>query len=84
MSGPISSVAQAPAAAQSTAPVQNAAPAKPQATPTDTVQISSAAQTAAQELVETRAQTTREASKGDQQAVRLLARENAAAQLTKK
>jgi len=83
MSSPISPIANTPAVTQTAAPAQNAAPAKPQPTPTDTVHISAAGNSAAQELLETRAQTSQEATKGDQQAARLLARENAAAALTK-
>jgi hypothetical protein len=62
------------------APAQK--PAKPAPTPasTDSVQLSSAAQTrlaAIQEVRETSAQTSQEAAKGDHQAQRLLARESA-------
>src|SRR5882762_11633232 len=46
--------------------------------PKDTVQISTAAQTALQESRETSTQTAREASRGDRQAARLLAKEAAA------
>ena len=45
---------------------------------TDTLQISSAAQMALQEAMETQAQTIKEASTGDRQAQRLLAKEVAA------
>jgi hypothetical protein len=65
-------VAQQYAAA--TRPQQTAAPTKQQ--PTDTVQISAAAQ-ALQESAETSAQTTREAGAGDVQAQRLLAKQSA-------
>jgi hypothetical protein len=86
MSSPIGNVTQAPAAAQATAvpPKAQAPAAKAQQTPTDTVQISSAAQTISQEIQETRAQTVQEAAKGDNQARRLLAKEDAAAQVTQK
>jgi hypothetical protein len=47
------------------------------------VQISVAAQTALQEAQESRQQTAREASGGDSQAKRLLAKENAAARTQK-
>jgi len=57
---------------------KEATPAKPQPAITDTVKISSAAQTVAQEATETAAQTAREASNGDRQAQRLIAKENAA------
>jgi hypothetical protein len=53
-----------------------ASPSTP-GTPTDTVKISTAAQTASQEAQETAAQTAKEAGHGDQQAVRLLAKEAA-------
>jgi hypothetical protein len=43
--------------------------------PQDTVQISTAAQTALQESQETRTQTAQEAAHGDHQAVKLLAKE---------
>ena len=46
--------------------------------PAATVNISSAAQTALQESQETQAQTVKEASRGDRQAGRLLAKESAA------
>jgi hypothetical protein len=72
------------------APVQTEAAPKPAsasqksaAVPTspiskDTVQISTAAQTALKESQETRAQTAKEAAGGDRQAQRLLAKETAA------
>jgi hypothetical protein len=47
--------------------------------PVDTVQLSSAAQSALQEATETPAQTAKEAAGGDLQAQRLLAQEQAAA-----
>jgi hypothetical protein len=47
-------------------------------TTTDTVNISSAAKAAVQEFMETQAQTAKEASGGDLQAQRLLAKEAAA------
>jgi len=72
-------------------PAEKAAAANPKAavakttqTPTDTVQISTAGQTAAQEARETPAQTQQEAAKGDSQAKSLLAREAAAAYVPKK
>ena len=49
--------------------------AKPQQTTNDKVQISNAAQAALQEMTETSAQTAKEASAGDHQAQRLLAKE---------
>ena len=59
---------------------QTPTPAKTQPAATDTVKISSAAQTAAQEATETAAQTAKEADSGDRQAQRLLAKEAAAAE----
>jgi hypothetical protein len=56
----------------------NSAPAPKASSPAATVNISNAAQTAIQESQETSAQTAKEAGHGDQQAVRLLAREAAA------
>ena len=52
--------------------------AKPQASAQDTVQISNAAKALLQETMETSAQTAKEASAGDIQAIRLLARHAAA------
>jgi len=52
---------------------------KPQTTHNDTVEISSAAKSAAQERTETHAETVREATRGDQQAQRLLNAQQAAA-----
>jgi hypothetical protein len=45
--------------------------------PKDTVQISTAAQTALQESKESQAQTAKEAAHGDRQAAKLLAKETA-------
>jgi hypothetical protein len=85
MSNTVSNVTQAPAVqTQTTAPQQKAPAAKSQQVPTDTVTISSTAQSLAQEAVETRAQTIQEAAKGDNQARRLLAKEASAEQVTKK
>jgi hypothetical protein len=64
----------APAVAAANAPTQvTVAPSAPK----DTVQISTAAQTALQESRETQAQTAQEAAHGDRQAVKLLAKETA-------
>jgi hypothetical protein len=86
MSSPVNSVTQAPAATEATAThLKTQAPAaKAQQSSTDTVQISTAAQTLSQEVRETRAQTAQEAAKGDNQAKRLLAKEDVAAQLRQK
>jgi hypothetical protein len=73
--------------AQPAAPAQKPTPSKTQAANTrgqDTVQISQAAQQALQamkEATETASQTAREASRGDHQAQRLLAKETAAKNL---
>jgi hypothetical protein len=79
MSNRISSAVQA----QATVPVNTiqsapskAQPAAAQPLPTDTVQISAAAQ-ALRDATENPAQTAREAAGGDQQARRLLAKEAA-------
>lgn len=70
----------APAAQSAAAPSTAKATASP--TVADTVQISSAAQALAKENVETPAQTAHEASAGDQQAIRLLAKHHHATQHT--
>jgi hypothetical protein len=64
----------APSNQQSTAPKTTFA----KSTPKDTVQITSAAQAALQEVIETPVQTASEARGGDHQAQRLLAKETAA------
>ena len=51
---------------------------QPQPVPVDKVELSSAAQAALRESVETPAQTAKEAGSGDMQAKRLLAKEEAA------
>jgi len=53
-------------------------PAAKAPAPKDTVQISTAAQSALAEYRETSTQTAQEASRGDRQAARLLAKEAAA------
>jgi len=59
----------------STEAAQPASPAaKPQASPQDTVHISTAATALLQESSETSAQTAKEASAGDPQAIRLQAK----------
>jgi hypothetical protein len=85
MSGPITSVTQTPVAPEVTAPQPKAPEVKTaevasKALPKDTVAISNAAKAAVQEAMETVAQTTQEASKGDQQAQRVLAKLQAAKQ----
>lgn len=79
MINPISSTATQPVEqqlAQRTAQPASSE-AKPQPNPTDTVQISNAAKAMLQESVETPAQTAKEASAGDHQAMRLLAKQAA-------
>jgi hypothetical protein len=74
---------QAQSAAKAAAPSPKPAPSQaPPTSPTvtDTVQISNAAR-ALQETIETPAQTAKEASRGDRQAQRLLAKETAAEKL---
>src|SRR5258708_1773930 len=75
------------ASAHQSEPVVNSAPSSQPAsakttytssTPKETVQISTAAQSALQEIIETPVQTATEARSGDIQAQRLLAKETAA------
>jgi hypothetical protein len=73
---PITNVTPAPAVDQPKPAQPSPQAAKPQPAPADTVTLSSAA-SARQELTETSAQTAREASHGDIQAKRLLAKEAA-------
>jgi hypothetical protein len=78
MISPISSATPNQAATQAP-PVQQAQPKSPaQPSASDTVQISNAAKALSQENLETPAQTSKEASGGDIQAIRLLARHAAA------
>ena len=72
------STASAKVPSSETAQAKVQAPSNPAAVPKDTVAISNAAQTALQEAQETQAQTIKEASSGDRQAQRLVAKENAA------
>ena len=83
---PAANLAPAPAVkstsdTKSPAPSQKQAPSQaavaPSSAPKDTVQISTAAQTALQESKESQAQTATEAAHGDRQAVKLLAKETA-------
>jgi len=74
----ISSVPAAQPAAQSPAASQTSKPATSQPIASDTVQISNTAKVMLQETLETPAQTAKEASKGDVQALRLLAKQAAA------
>jgi hypothetical protein len=75
------STTQTEPVAKSATSSQKSAQTQPQSTTStskDTVHISSAAQAAVQEALETQAQTVKEAGSGDQQAQRLLAKEAAA------
>ena len=76
-SAPAAEVPTAPAA-KTASPIQKTAPVQKTPVPNDTVQISTAAQTALQESRETPAQTAKEAASGDRQAQKLLTKENAA------
>ncbi len=72
--------AQSQPVAKSVTSSQKSTPSQPQSKtsiPTDTVQISNAAKAALQETIETPAETAKEASGGDRQAQRLLAKEAA-------
>jgi len=79
MSGQVTSVTQPQPAPQPTDVRAKAPEPRPQpAPPAATVQLSSAAQAALREAMETPAQTAKEAGTGDAQAKRLLAKEAAA------
>lgn len=82
MISPISSATPdqtATQAATQATPVQQTQPKSPaQPSTSDTVQISNAAKALSQENLETPAQTAKEASGGDIQAIKLLARHAAA------
>lgn len=78
MSDSVGSVTKSQAAAQ-VADVREKAPEpRSQPVPKDKVQLSDAAQSALREASETQAQTAKEAGSGDNQARRLLAKEEAA------
>jgi hypothetical protein len=77
MSDPMSSV-KAQAAVQPASVQPRAPEPKPQVLAKDTVQLSSAAQAALLEALETPAQTAKEARGGDIQAKRLMAKQAAA------
>ena len=85
MSDPISSVRQPSTPIQTPATKGDDASAKPESrpVPTDTVELSSATKTALKEVLETPAQTAKEAAGGDLQAKKLLAKELAKAELDK-
>ena len=69
---------QASAQVRPTAAHEKASESRPPSAPKDTVQLSSAAQAALQEALETPAQTAKEAGGGDLQAKRLVAKQAAA------
>jgi TRAP-type mannitol/chloroaromatic compound transport system substrate-binding protein len=77
MSNPVGSVTQAQAAVPVSDVREKAPEPRAQPIPTDQVQLSSAAQAALEEATETQAQTAKEASAGDAQARRLLAKQEA-------
>ena len=78
MSNPVGSVTQTQAAVPVSDVREKAPEPRAQPIPTDQVQLSSAAQAALREAVETPAQTAKEAGSGDNQAKRLLAKAEAA------
>jgi len=78
MLSPISGATPAPQEAQATQVQPPQAKSTVQPSASDTVQISTAAKALSQENLETPAQTAKEASGGDIQAIRLLARHAAA------
>jgi hypothetical protein len=73
MSEQVGSVAKIQAPVQVEDVREKAPESRPQSVPVDKVQLSSAAQAALHEAMETPAQTAKEAGTGDQQAKRLLA-----------
>lgn len=74
MSDAVGSVARAQPAPQDRDVREKAPESRSASAPTDTVQLSSAAQAALREAMETPAQTAKEAGSGDAQAKRLLAK----------
>jgi len=78
MSDSVGSVTQIQAAVQAEAVRAKAPESRPQPVPVDKVQLSSAAEAALRETVETPAQTAKEAGSGDTQAKLLLAKEELA------
>ncbi len=76
MSESVGSVTQTQAVVRA-ADVREKPEPKPQPVPIDMVQLSSAAQAALREVVETPAQTAKEAGSGDMLAKRLLAKQEA-------
>jgi hypothetical protein len=78
MSNPVGSVTQVQAVPQPQDVKAPAPESRPQPVPQDSVQLSSAAQSALREATETPAQTAKEAGSGDMQAKLLLAKQEAA------
>jgi hypothetical protein len=78
MISPVTGATHTQPVAQPAVAHQAPSAAKPQASPADTVQISNAAKALVQQALETSAQTSREASGGDAQAIRLPAKQAAA------
>ena len=78
MSDSVGSVTQIQAAVQVEDASASAPESRPQPVPVDKVQLSSAAQAALRESVETPAQTAKEVGSGDVHTKRLLAQEEAA------
>ena len=77
MSDSVGSVTQTQAVDQATDVREKARVPRPQPVPVDKVQLSSEAQAALRESVETPAQTAHEAGSGDMQAKRMLAKQEA-------
>ena len=77
MSDSVGSVTQIQATEQVAEARAKAPESRPQPVPIDKVQLSSAAQAALREAVETPAQTAKEAGSGDMQARRMLAKQEA-------
>jgi len=84
MSEPVGSVTQIQAAAQANEVRPRATETRRPPVPVDQVQLSSDAQAALREAVETPAQTAKEANTGDLQARRLLAKQEAAREASAK
>jgi len=84
MSDPVGNVTEIQATAQAKEVRPRAPEPRPQPVPIDQVQLSSDAQAALREAVETPAQTVKEASTGDLQARRLLAKQEAAKEASAK
>lgn len=80
----VSSLTPSQPADNTTAAQSKAPESKTPQTPTDTVQVSSAAKAILQEVQENHTQTVQEANGGDSQARRLLAKEAAAVYQPKK